>query len=203
MAISIIATVGFIPISIVTQHLIQNALTPNRVKANLLAQEVIEYVRYTRDSDVLDSDPNDGSVGGDWFDTFYEPNTSSDYRDCVTFADDWIGGVREKYCKVVCFAGTDETTEKECGTTDNGVLFDGFVAGVTPGESYGDNTKTCDGEGPEENNQFTTTLNIIIPREKGGVQYAVIVPCVSWSDRNGAIKKIELKETVFEWIRRE
>ena len=62
---------------------------------------------------------------------------------------------------------------------------------------------TCDGEDPKEDNKFTTILNIVIPREESEVRYASIIPCISWSDKSSAIKKVELKETVFEWIRRE
>ena len=206
VAISIIATVGFIPISVVTRHLIQNALTPNRVKAELLAQEIIEYVRYTRDSDMLDDDPD---TGGDWFDSIYQPGSSdTEYTNCVVFADDWISGTAEKYCRVECFAGINENEEPEaCGTKSGEKVFDGFVAGIdtdAAGGEYGNsNANTCDGTEPKTDNQFTAILNIIIPREEGGIRYAAIAPCVSWSNRSGVIKKVALQETVFEWIKRE
>ena len=197
---SVIVTVGFIPMTIITQHLIQNALTPNRVKANLLAQEVIEYIRHARDSDILNEEG-----GGDWFDNLYGLNISNGNGSCIAFADDWIGNTVERYCTVECFTETGNGIRGECGTKGiNEAVFDGFVAGVVTGDNYGSsNTETCDGENPKGNNQFTTTLNIVIPREESDVQYASIIPCVSWSNKNGAVKKAQLKETIFEWIRRE
>ena len=97
VAVSVIAAVGFIPISIVTQHLIQNALTPNRVKAYLLAQEIIEHVRYTRDDDML------SVAGGNWFDNLYETDSDQNsYVNCVVYADDWAAGSKGKHCKVEC-----------------------------------------------------------------------------------------------------
>lgn len=198
VAISVMATMGFIPISIVTQHLIQNALTQNRVGADLLAQEIIEYVRYTRDSEVLDSS------GGDWFDMLYSLDDSNEYRECVVFADDWIEGIgNNRYCRVKCLAEDDKTKEpEECGTKKAGVVYNGFVVGTAVGGQFGTNEKTCDGGKAKEDNQFTTTLRIVIPREGSRTRYATIAPCISWSDKSGAVKKVTLKETVFEWIKK-
>lgn len=205
VAISVIATVGFVPISIVTQHLVQNALTPGRVRADLLAQEVIEYVRYTRDFDVLSRN------GGKWFKNLYLLDGSNPYQNCVVYVDDWAAGTVDTYCTVSCYADANRTEGVcgeagvvcgECGT-DN---VNGFVAGVveTTGRTIKrvDSSETCDGKHPKGNNQFTTTVSVVVPREGSVMQYASVVPCISWEERNGSVRKVTRKETLFEWIQR-
>ena len=198
VAIAFITIIGFLPISIVSEHLIKNALTKNRVTAGLLAQEIVEYVRYTRDSDILDIN------GGDWFGSLYDPKSTNEYSNCVIHADDWITGNRANYCTVKCFDGTNKNVSGgECGTVSGKKIFNGFVAGIaTSGGIRGKNTDTCDGGPAKANNAFTTTLNIIIAQEDNEVRYATAIPCVSWSNKSGTIKKVEAKETIFEWIQR-
>ena len=198
VAIAVITIIGFLPISIISDHLIRNALTENRVTAGLLAQEITEYIRYTRDSDILD--PN----GGDWFDTLYDPQSANEYKNCIVYADDWILGNQSTHCTVECFNGTDKTARGECGTTGSGnKTYDGAVAGIaTTANVSGKNTNTCDGNAPKRNNEFTTTLRIIIPQEDAEVQYATAVPCISWSDKTDTIKRVSIQESVFEWIQK-
>ena len=198
VAIAVITIIGFLPISIVSDHLIKNALTKNRVTAGLLAQEITEYTRYVRDSDILDLN------GGDWFDTLFDPQSTNQFAPCVIHADDWTLGNRATYCTVECYNGADKTAQGECGTDGSGnKVYNGSVAGVATTSSIrGKNTDTCDGNVPKADNAFTTTLNIVIPQSSTGVQYATAVPCVSWSDKTGVIKKVELQETMFEWIQR-
>lgn len=199
VAIAVITIIGFLPISVISDHLIRNALTENRVTAGLLAQEVTEYVRYTRDSDILD--PN----GGDWFETLYDPQSRNEYTNCIVYADDWILENHKNYCTVECFNGNDKTAQGECGTTAKGnKAYNGAIAGIATAANNirGKNTKTCDGNAPKKNNEFTTTLQIIIPQEDAEVQYATAVPCISWSDKTGATKKVSTQEAVFEWIQK-
>ena len=203
VAVGVIATVGFVPISIVTQHLIQNALTPDRVRASLLAQEIIEYVRHDRDTDVLEEE------GGKWFDSLYTLDCPTGnkpcYRGCTVYADDWAAGNVDTYCKVKCYEKDDpnnlsgQDREGECGTAD----YEGFISGIALGVTRGSNEKTCDGGNAKADGTFTSTLNLVIPREGSNIQYAIVAPCVSWKERNGAIKKTELQETVFQWIQKE
>ncbi len=198
VAIAVITIIGFLPISIVSDYLIRNALTENRVTAGLLAQEITEYVRYTRDSDILD--PN----GGDWFDTLYDPQSKNEYNNCILYADDWILGNHKNYCTVECFNGDDKTAQGECGTTGQGnKIYNGAIAGIaTTNNIRGKNTNTCDGNAPKRNNEFTTTLHIIIPQEDTEVQYATAVPCISWSDKTNTSKQVKTQESVFEWIQK-
>ena len=198
VAIAVITIIGFLPISIVSDHLIKNAITENRVAAGFLAQEIAEYVRYTRDSDILD--PN----GGDWFKVLYDQRYANNtYSDCILFADDWVAGNRAQYCTVECFNGADKTAQGECGTTGSGnKTYNGFIAGIATGGRRGSNSKTCDGKAPKGNNEFTTTLNIVIPLENNPLRYAAAIPCISWSDKSGATRKLTMKETIFEWIQR-
>ena len=198
VAIAVIATVGFIPISVVSNHIIENALTENRVTASLLAQEIIEYVRYTRDSDMLDPS------GGDWFNDLYDISASSAYKNCIVYADDWVAGTSKQYCTIECFNGADKTAQGECGTTGTGGKeYDGFIAGVASvGGVRSNNPDTCDGRAVKSNGAFTTVLNLVIPRQSSEVQYAVVVPCISWKDKNNVIKKVTVKEVVFEWVKR-
>ena len=198
VAIAVITIIGFLPISIISDHLIKNTLTENRVTAELLAQEIIEYVRYTRDSDILD--PN----GGDWFETLHDPQSNNEYINCILHADDWILENRKNHCTVECFNGSDKTAQGECGTTDsNNKTYNGIVAGIaTTTNVHGRNPNTCDGNAPKQDNKFTTTLRIIIPQEDTEVQYVTIVPCISWSDKTNTIKQIKTQESIFEWIQK-
>ena len=198
MAIAVITIIGFLPISIVSDHIIKNALTKNRVTAGLLAQEVTEYVRYTRDSDILD--PN----GGDWFDTLFDPQAANEYNNCIVHADDWILGNYANYCTIECYNGADKTAQGECGTTGTGnKVYNGFVAGIaTTTNVRGKNADTCDGNAPKADNQFTTTMNLVISQPDAEVRYAVAVPCISWSDKTNTIKRVTVKEGIFEWIRK-
>ena len=198
VAIAVITIIGFLPISIVSEHLIKNALTKNRVTAGLLTQEIVEYVRYTRDSDLLD--PN----GGNWFDTLFDPQPTNAFSSCLTHVDDWTLGHRTNYCTVECFNSTDKATQGECGTIISGnKVYDGSVAGIATGiGTRGRQTDTCDGNRPKADNAFTTTLNVVIPQDDSEVQYAAVVPCISWSDKTGSIRRVEIQETMFEWIQR-
>lgn len=213
VAIAVITIIGFLPISVVSDHLIQNALTKNRVAAGLLVQEIVEYVRYTRDSDLLDPD------GGDWFDTLADPQSTNMFAPCVVSAADWVLEDREtylkNYCTVECFAVrddpnpnrglvTDKTMQGECGTpAPNDGMYNGAVAGIAPpARTRGKRTDTCDGNGAKANNAFTTTLNTIIARDDDEVQYVVVVPCISWSDKTDTVRRVETQEAMFEWIQR-
>ncbi|MCY4576956.1 MAG: prepilin-type N-terminal cleavage/methylation domain-containing protein [Candidatus Kaiserbacteria bacterium] len=198
VAISVISIIGFLPISIVSEHLIRNALTKNRVTAALLAQEITEYVRYTRDSDILDIG------GGDWFDTLFDPRSTNQFAPCTIDADDWILEDRVTYCTVECFDNADKTARGECGTKGSGnKIYNGSVAGISATRGVrGRSTETCDGNRPKENNAFTTTLNIVIPQQGSKTRYAVMAPCISWSDKTDTVRRVELQEAVFEWIRR-
>ena len=198
VAIAVITIIGFLPISIVSDHIIKNALTKNRVTAGLLAQEITEYVRYTRDSDILD--PN----GGDWFDTLFDPQVANEYNNCVVHADDWILDNYANYCTIECYNGADKTVQGECGTTGTGnKVYNGLVAGIATATNVrGKNADTCDGNTPKTDNQFTTTMNLVISQPDAEVRYAVAVPCISWSDKTNTIKRVTVKEGIFEWIRK-
>ena len=209
VAIAVITIIGFLPISVVSDHLIQNALTQNRVTAGLLVQEIVEYVRYTRDSDLLDP------TGGDWFDTLSDPQSTSMFAPCVIPADDWALGDRQAYCTVECFAVrddpvrglvTDKTMQGECGTpAPNNGMYSGAIAGIASIAGTRDSirTDTCDGrEAKTENNAFTTTLNIVVARDNDEARYVAMVPCVSWSDKADTVRRVETQEAMFEWIQR-
>ena len=195
VSISILITVMFAPLSIITQYLIESALTEDHVKAGLLAQEVIEYVRYDRDSNFLST--------GNWFEKLHSrKSTLNEYIKCVMTEDDWLRRTQVTYCDVHC---TDGTTTNDCGSNA------GFVSGVSKGASSdpgGVGTRlstaaTCDGAAATAGT-FTTTLTIIIPSDTRSetVQYASLRPCVSWVDRTDAVHKIELEETLFKWVTR-
>ena len=212
VAIAVITIIGFLPISVVSDHLIQNALTKNRVTAGLLVQEIAEYVRYTRDSDLLDPS------GGDWFETLADPQSTNMFAPCVILADDWTledrANYRKDYCTVECFAVrddpnrglvTDKTRKGECGTpAPNNGVYSGAVAGIAPTAGIrGSQTETCDGRPAKTDNAFTTTLNIVVSRNDDEARYVAVVPCVSWKDKADTIKRVETQEAMFQWIQRE
>ena len=196
VAISVLTTVLFIPLSVVAQYLTQSALTERAFKAEVLAQEVLEYVRYTRDSSLL------GTGSGDWFTLLRSPTyTVNPYASCFSDQSTWITQSSlgaTPYCYVLCGAGT----RVPC-TGDNGL-----VAGVATGANERRvrgvaHLETCDGNLPKAAAAFTTTLSIIIADDsERGAQYAIIRPCVSFADVRGEVQKVILEEALFEWVTR-
>ena len=203
VAISILSSVVFVPLSIIADRLVENALTESRVRARLLAQETIEYVRYDRDSAVL--------AHKSWFSDIRSPDSSvNKYRSCFTASDDWIAGTRDRYCEVLCrdTVASVSPSSGACGTvvSSNGVVtasYDGFVTGVSTvlkkrgTGSWAD--KTCDGNAPKGNGGPTAALNLVISAADESTRYAVAVACVSWSE-DGTVHSVEHEEALFEWI---
>ena len=192
VAISILTTVLFAPLAIITQYLTENLLTENNVKAHLLAQEVIEYVRYDRDSDLL--------TKGEWFENLKSRNAAANpYNKCVMEESAWAEGNNILYCDVQCRRGS---TVNDCGNNT------GFVSGVyqTAGNTgtRPPNAATCDGAAATYD--FVATVTILIPPDArtrtGDAWYASVKPCVSWKDKNDTTHKVELEETLFRWLER-
>jgi len=183
VAISIIITVLFVPIAIITEYIAESALTENNAKANILAKEVIEYVRYDRDSNLL--------VNSNWFISLRErDNTSNDYRRCVLHEENWVRGDRRSACLVEC---TEDTTTSNCNGRN------GFVSGFSTSQNtIGTVDGTCDGNAATED--FKVTLTVLIPSDENAIQYAAIKPCISWKEKNGVVKKVEITETLFHWL---
>ena len=223
VAILILTTVVFVPVSIIAQHLSYNVLTERNVQANLLAQEIIEYVRYSRDSNLL----NATSVGsgtlpaGAWFEEIHDKTSArNEYRFCITSESEWADSGRQNnptqlpFCNVLCLenavrSGQTAIQSATCGDSDASTVADtsdvvnGFVSGVSAvAGARGTTPDTCDNNSAKPNETYTATLTVIIPRQTDLVQYAMINPCVSWKDRNGKVQKVELTETMFEWVAR-
>ena len=193
VAVAVLTTIIFAPMSIITQVLVQGALTENNLRANLLAQEVIEYVRYTRDTAVLDDNSSN------WFSTLYSTDSSNPYISCIIDEGDWITDTHNDYCTPQCTTGG---TTGDCGGTD---MHLGFVDSVSRSDNgYGaDREATCDGKSPKADGVFTTTLTIAVPSEESEIRYAVVESCVSWEDKIGEVRKVEYREAMFEWVLRE
>lgn len=201
VAISILTTVVFAPMAIIAERLVENALTERRVKAHLLAQEIIEYVRYDRDTAILSHHL--------WFSDIRSPDsTVNDYHSCFIPADDWISGDRDRYCTAECL-DTVADSNPSSGTCDTTTVvsdivtadFNGFMTGVAnPGRIRGGETKTCDGYSPDPGGAFTATLTIVVSPDGNTTQYAVAVACVSWKDSNDIIHSAEHEEALFEWV---
>ena len=192
VAIAVMSTIIFTPIAIISQYITANALTKDRVRAELLAQEIIEHTRYIRDSDILTAD------GGSWFKNLETRNTVNVYSNCAVTADDFLHGSATQYCTVQCSNGTNTG---ECGTNGSGGVFNGFVTDVVAGGLQGVTSKsTCDGKDPKDNHEFTSTLRIITPPDNTSIKYAVVMPCISWYSRSNRVRKVEFKEAMFEWI---
>ncbi len=222
VAILILTTVVFVPVSIIAQHLSYNVLTERNVQANLLAQEIIEYVRYSRDSNLLDAT----SVGsgtlpaGAWFEEIHDKTSArNEYRFCITSESEWAESGRASnptqlpFCDVLCLENAVWSRQTAiqsaiCGNSDGSTpdtsdVVNGFVSGVSAvARARGTTPDTCDNNSAKPNEAFTATLTVIIPRRTDIVQYAMINPCVSWKDRNGKVQKVELTETMFEWVAR-
>ena len=188
VAITVLTTVLFAPISIITQYVIEGALTENNVKAGLLVQEIIEYVRYDRDSNLLGT--------GNWFTVLRSrENSVNKYSECVMTERDWVRNANIAYCDVQC---ADGAAVNDCGTNA------GFVSGVygTPAGTgmRSPTAMTCDGATATD--ALTATLTVIIPEssDSSETQYASIRPCVSWRDRNDTVHKFETEETLFHWL---
>ena len=187
VAIAVITTISFAPFAIIAQHLIENALTADRVRANFMAQEVIEHVHHARDQAVLDPD------APSWFAGLHSADSSvNPYVPCIAYVEDTADGVSGQYCSVTC---ENNGTSADC-TGGNG-----FVTGVASSAGVrGNDQGTCDGLSAKAGNDFTVTLDLIVPRQDEEMQYAQIRSCVSWEGRDGTVRKIEADETVFEWV---
>lgn len=190
VAIAVITTISFAPFAIIAQHLVENSLAEDRVKAHLMAQEVIEHVHFARDQSIID-------VGArSWFDLIHDTNVSNNpYAPCVIDAEDVTTRPLSTYCTVQC---KDAGVSRDCNGSN------GFVSGVSgSGGTRGNNAKTCDGGSARANNAFTVTLNIIIPDSDDEVQYATVESCVSWQGKDEVVRKVEARETMFEWVLKE
>ena len=209
VAISVLTTILFVPLSVVAQYLTQTALTEHAFKAEVKTQEVLEYVRYTRDSSLL------GLDSGDWFTVLRSPTHGvNPYASCFTDRSTWVtqshlgadsltgsAVALTPYCIVQCRA--EDGTLNACNGEN------GLVAAVAQGASErrvrsNVNARTCDGEHPKANNAFTVTLSIVTSDDaESGAQYAIIRPCVSFADLRGEVQRVILEETLFEWVIRE
>ena len=188
VAITVLTTVLFAPISIITQYVVESAFTENNVKASLLMQEIIEHVRYDRDSNFL--------AAGNWFTLLRSPeSTVNKYSKCVMTEGAWLRNANIAYCDVRCLDGT---TTNDCST--NTGFVDGVATATADTGTRPPTATTCDG-GTAVTDVLVATLTIIIPAAgEEEVQYASIRPCVSWRDRNDTVRKFETEETLFHWL---
>ena len=194
VSITILLTVAFLPLSIIAQYLVNNELTQENVKAQFLSQEIIEFVRYERDTHFINpaSDSN-------WFLNLY--NERNIFANCVIGLNDLElinngDGSGLPYCVPSCLSGT--TLDNSCSSEGSS-----FVWGIKNQSSpslYGVNENTCDGNHAKSNGEFTITLNLAVPDKDLQSRYAIISPCISWENSNGNISKIKLHESVFEWV---
>ena len=186
VAITVLTTVLFAPISIITQYVIESALTESNMRAGLLVQEIIEHVRYDRDSNFL--------AAGNWFTLLRSPeSTVNKYSKCVMTEGAWLRNANIAYCDVRCLDGT---TTNDCST--NTGFVDGVATATADTGTRPPTATTCDGAAATD--ALTATLTIIIPDGTGDTQYASIRPCVSWRDRNDTVHKFETEETLFHWL---
>ena len=189
VAITILTTVLFAPISIITQYVVESALTENSVKAGLLSQEIIEYIRYDRDSNLL--------ATGNWFSLLRSrENTVNKFSKCIMTEDEWLRNTNVVYCDVRC---SDGTTTNDCST--NTGFVDGVASAAADTGTRVPTATTCDGKSAVRD-VLTATLTIIIPTvgDSSNIQYASIRPCVSWRDKNDTVRKFEIEETLFQWL---
>ena len=193
ISISILLFSIFLPLSIISNYLLNNELTRNQLQAQLRSQEIIELVRLDRDSTIVD--PKNPVVN--WFAKLSKGE--GNFGSCAVKSDPWANGNGErKDCQVKCL--TNATVNADLNNC-NVIGANNFVWGVAPTTRTLDSTETCDGNSPHPNSKFTITLNIIIAnRLERDIQYAIISPCISWESDRGDIKKVELKETLFEWV---
>ena len=192
VAITILLTVVFLPLSIIAQYLVNNELTKENIQAQFRAQEIIEFVRYERDTHFIDP-----TVDTNWFLDLHNKNNI--FGNCVIDINDWEKRKKNTvqntpYCIPACLAGS--MIMGSCVDDSSS-----FVRGIKEGtQTRASNKETCDGNSAKANGEFTITLNIAVSEKNLPIQYAIINPCVSWERANGNISKIELQETVFEWI---
>lgn len=217
VSITLLVTIIFWPISIIAENLIVTAVTERTVKAHLLAQSAIEYVRAERDGFIL----SPGQV--DWIASLREPGSDPDpdWRACIVNADE-SNRTQYKYCVPQC--GDDgpnnllacgrrnvEAVDEEGNLVrdDDGNIVmtenTNFVDGVsTTNLTRTGDSNTCDGTPAEDNGELTATLQIKLPKEDAEVQYAQVISCVSWKEPNNPDpRKIEFREAFYGWIVKE
>ncbi|MDE0243460.1 MAG: prepilin-type N-terminal cleavage/methylation domain-containing protein [Candidatus Kaiserbacteria bacterium] len=187
VAIAVITTISFAPFAIIAQRLIDNSLAEDRVRAHLMAQEVIEFVHFARDQSIIDADEKN------WFANLRNTNASENiYAPCVVSAEDFIKGSVSTYCSVQC---------RSTGVASDCTGSNGFVSGINSSAgTQGNAATTCDGGSVKADGAFTVTLNIVIPEADADVQYALIDSCVSWQGADDVVRSITSRETMFEWV---
>lgn len=191
VAVMLLVTIIFWPISIIAELLLFNAVTEQTIKAHFLAQGAIEYVRADRDKAFL----TPGSTT--WFSDLYESN---EYAECVVKAEEWQdfkGGANPdlKYCIPQCANGN-------CGADIEEI---GFVSGMSANNQRSiSNDETCDGRDPEENSALTATVNLVVPEQESLTKYANVISCVSWQEeKSGIVRRLEFEEALYEWVQKE
>ena len=199
ISISILLFAVFLPFAIISDYLLNNELTRNQLQAQLRAQEIIELVRLDRDSTIVN--PKNPVVN--WFAKLSKGE--GNFGSCAIKSDPWNNGDgTRKDCQVKCLpditvGSTDSSDLNNCRVTEDKSFV--WAVGPTRRQPTTTLTETCDGEDPYSNGEFTVTLNIVIAnRLEKDTQYAIISPCVSWERDTGEIRKVELKETLFEWV---
>ena len=186
VAVTVIITVVFAPISIVSEYLSRNTLTTEHVQASLLAQEVVEFVRCSRDSRLL-------SGGFDWFSNIYTKGSGEsgasggsclgvDYSACVIGLEEWLSsdGRPETFCTVE--------------------YVDGYVSGVSSSLSRrGREPATCDGG--VATTSLSATLSLVIPDPTvSETDFVLVAPCVSWAGERAIVRIDYVREVLFGWL---
>lgn len=191
VAISIMTSIIFWPTAIIAQKLVFDAVTKETIRAQLLAQNIIEHIRFHRDTYAF----NDSFRFSSWFEELRR-NDGHFANPCMVNVDESKNrnGEYETYCIPQCPGANDELDD--CSTNTKG-----FVSGISETqEREVGNEKTCDGRNPKPNGEFSPTLNIILPAENDAIQYAQIVSCVSWENKSGVVQRTEFKESMYEWL---
>lgn len=192
VSMSIITTFIFAPLAIISEHLIQNSLTQKNVEGRLLAQEIIEIVRFSRDSHIKNENETLS-----WFEEVRKIDNV--FSPCIVNTNDFADGLNEgdSYCLITkneenCSSFIEES--ENCISGEDELDVKRTIVDET--------TETCDGG--EATTNFTTTLSLVLPNQRDQLQYAIVNSCVSWkeNDNTDTVKKIEFRETFFEWLKR-
>jgi prepilin-type N-terminal cleavage/methylation domain-containing protein len=164
------------PLTIAAKGLQLTLIARDQVVAAALAQDALEYVRFIRDTNRLNS--SDWLGGLDGTSNGHTTNQAGGQANCT-------GG---NYCTVnsladqVTYCGTSLAT---CGST---YLYYDASGGEYTYASAG-NTQSI----------YSRTISISTPSPGGNTHEADVIVVVQWKDAGGSTRSVELRDTLLDW----
>ena len=213
VAIAVLTFLAFTPLTIIADYVVHNEVSREQAQAQAIAQNAIDFVRNSRDANVLDR-----AAAADWFTSLqFDGNP---LKSCTIGYDRWadtLGGdlLSSPYCRLSCVAAGVDRDEASnivtCGAASpaDPLTYPSIVVNVAsanPVFRSSENGNTCSGQDPNSSGSgfFDVTLNLVLPEPESPLHgdHAIVSACVSWKSANRAVQKVHLNEGLFGWVAR-